>query len=110
MTWLLLSRLVCWLLAKTLVGEVDRPLTPMTPTIVRGAVPELRQRGHGASPGLALSRQRSQLSTSQIAESLAGGELPLTVSGESDAKDPRELARDSSEGVGDAIFSQPAFL
>ena len=69
-----------------------------------------RQRGQGASPGFALSRQRSQLSTSQIAESLAGGELPLTVSGDNDARDPREFARDSSDGVGEAIFSRPAYL
>lgn len=71
-----------------------------------------RQRGQGASPGFdkGASRHKSQLSTSQIAESLAGGELPLTVNGDSEAKEPREFARDSRDGVGDAIFSQPAYL
>ena len=69
-----------------------------------------RQRGQGASPGFALSKQRSQLSTSQIAESLAGGELPLTVSGDNEANEPREFARDSNDGVGEAIFIQPASL
>lgn len=78
--------------------------TPLPPA------PPNRQRGHGASPGFALSKQISQVSTSQIAESLAGGELPLTVSGESEAREPREFARDSNDGVGEAIFSQPASL
>jgi len=69
-----------------------------------------RQRGHGSSPDFGASRHKSQLSTSQIAESLAGGELPLTVTGDSETGDPREFARDSNEGVGEAIFSQPASL
>lgn len=80
------------------MDEVDDELLP-------------RQRGQGASPGLlGASRHKSQLSTSQIAESDAGGELPLTVRGDSEAREPREFARDSSDGVGEAIFSQPAFL
>jgi len=69
-----------------------------------------RQRGHGSSPDFGASRHKSQLSTSQIAESLAGGELPLTVTGDSETGDPREFARDSNEGVGEAIFNQPASL
>lgn len=73
------------------------------------AVPPGRQRGE-ASPALDVFRQRSQLSTSQIAESLAGAELPLTVIGEIEAKDPMEFARDSNEGEGESIFNQAASL
>jgi len=86
-------------------SAVDLQPVQRTPPVL----PSL-QRGHGPSPGFGASRQKSQLSTSQIAESLAGGELSLTVTGDSETGDPREFARDSNEGVGEAIFSQPASL